>query len=173
MTTGLPRSFTARIESAGSALPAVEYRWDADTDILTATLPPEASEGGGSGSVEMEGADGSWVIFDVRHGQVAGVEVAVWPEVRKVTSLAPPSNAMPGRVTVPGRDAKLEVTALEVDTSLFADADAEERTIHFRFGSARATRAVRIAQDLVLDIDDRDAIAGVWLLNVPPFPGDQ
>ena len=59
MTTGFPRSFTACIESAGSALPAVEYRWNADTDLL------------------------------------------------------------------------------------------------------------------VLDIDDRDAIAGVWLLNVPPFPGDQ
>jgi hypothetical protein len=30
-----------------------------------------------------------------------------------------------------------------------------------------------LAQDLVLDIDDRDRIAGVWLLNVPPFPIDQ
>lgn len=24
-----------------------------------------------------------------------------------------------------------------------------------------------------VQIDDRDRIAGVWLLNVPPFPADQ
>ena len=53
------------------------------------------------------------------------------------------------------------------------DADASERTIHFRFGAARSMRAVRVAQDLIFDVDDSSHIAGVWLLNVPPFPTDQ
>ncbi len=68
---------TVHVEPGTSELPAVEYRWDADTDILTATMN-------------------------------AGVEVAV-----------------------------------------------------------------RGAQDLIFDVDDSNHIAGVWLLNVPPFPTDQ
>jgi hypothetical protein len=169
----IPGGFAARIESTGAAPPAVEYRWDADTDILTATLSVRAAGDGASGSVEMEGTDGSWVIFDVHAGHIAGVEVAVWPEVRKVRTLALPADVVSGRVAIPVRDAAPGVAALEVDTLLAADADAEEKTIHFRFGTARPSRAVRIAQDLVLEIDARDGIAGVWLLNVPPFPGDQ
>ena len=85
-----------RVEPISSVLPAVEYRWDADTDILTASLNAHAVGDGLSGSVEMEGKDGSWVIFDVHGGHIAGVEVAVWPEVRKVGTLVPPTNATPG-----------------------------------------------------------------------------
>ena len=29
------------------------------------------------------------------------------------------------------------------------------------------------ARDLLLELDDRDRIAGLWLLNVPPFPEDE
>jgi hypothetical protein len=173
MTPVIPGGFAARIEPTEGALSSVEYRWDADTDILTATVSVRAAGDGASGSVEMEGGDGSWVIFDVHAGVIVGVEVAVWPEVRKVRTLAPPADAVPGRVAIPARDASRGVAALEVDTFLSADADAEEKTIHFRFGAARPSRSVRIAQDLVLDIDERDGIAGVWLLKVPPFPGDQ
>ena len=36
-----------------------------------------------------------------------------------------------------------------------------------------AEAAVRVAQDLIFDVDDSNHIAGVWLLNVPPFPTDQ
>jgi hypothetical protein len=162
-----------RIEPTTAALPAVEYRWDTDTDILTATLRSTSVGEGVSGSVEMEGQDGSWLIFDVHAGHISGVEVAVWPEVRKVAALEPPSHAPPGRAAIPARNGVNGVTALEVNTRLAADADAQERTIHFRFGGARAAHAVRIGKDLVLDIDDREGIVGVWLLNVPPFPGDQ
>jgi hypothetical protein len=151
----------------------VEYRWDADTDILTATMNTGAKGQGMSGSVEIEGSDGSWLIFDVSGGRIAGVEVAVWPDVRKVGGLVPPVDAAPGLVTIPGRPSQPGVAALEIDTRLVADADASERTIHFRFGASRAVRAVRVAQDLIFDVDDANHIAGVWLLNVPPFPTDQ
>lgn len=154
-------------------LPAVEYRWDADTDILTATLNGGAPGTGMSGSVEIEGSDGSWLIFDVSGGRIAGVEVAVWPDVRKLNALAPPADAAPGMVTIPSRSSQPGLASLEIDTRLVADADASERTIHFRFGAARSMRAVRVAQDLLFDVDDSNHIAGVWLLNVPPFPTDQ
>jgi hypothetical protein len=160
------------VEAGAADLPAVEYRWDADTDILTATMNGAAKGNGMSGSVEVEGADGSWLIFDVNGGRIAGVEVAVWPDVRKVGTLTPPEAAA-SLVTIPSRPSQPGVASLEVDTRLVADADASERTIHFRFGAARQVRAVRVAQDLIFDVDDASHIAGVWFLNVPPFPTNQ
>ncbi len=160
-----------RVEPEQAPLSAVEYRWDADTDILTARLASAAVGGEGmSGSVEIEGSDGSWLILDVNAGRIAVVEVAVWPEVRKLASLRPPLSAVPSRVTVPSRRSHPAIAAIEVDTQLTAEADDAERTIHFRIGDARPMRAVGVAKDLVLDIDDRERLAGVWLLNVPPFP---
>jgi hypothetical protein len=161
------------VEPEAGALPSVEYRWDADTDILTAALSSGAKGQGMSGSVEIEGSDGSWLIFDVRGGRIAGVEVAVWPDVRKVGALAPPADANPCLVTIPARPSQPGVASLEIDTRLVADADATERTIHFRFGAARQVRAAKVAQDLIFDVDESSHIAGVWLLNVPPFPTDQ
>lgn len=161
------------VEAGTADLPPVEYRWDADTDILTATLNSGAKGQGMSGSVEIEGSDGSWLIFDVSGGRISGVEVAVWPDVRKVSGLTPPADATPSLVTIPSRPSQPGVASLEIDTRLVADADASERTIHFRFGAARSMRAVRVAQDLIFDVDDSNHIAGVWLLNVPPFPTDK
>jgi hypothetical protein len=65
------------------------------------------------------------------------------------------------------------VAAVEVDTQVTAEADHAERTIHFRFAGGRGGQVVRVAQDLLLDIDERSRLAGVWLLNVPPFPGER
>jgi hypothetical protein len=53
-----------------------------------------------------------------------------------------------------------------------AEADPSERTIHFRLGGRRPARTVSIARDILVDVGDDDAIKGIWLLNVPPFPGD-
>ena len=162
-----------RVEAEAGELPSVEYRWDADTDILTATMHGGAKGTGSSGSIEIEGSDGSWLIFDVSGGRIAGVEVAVWPDVRKVETLTPPADAVPGLVSIPAPVSPAGVASLEVDTRLVADADASERTIHFRFGAARTARAVRAARDLIFDLDETNHMAGVWLLNVPPFPTDQ
>jgi hypothetical protein len=153
-----------------SVLSDVDYRWDTDTDILTATLRNGAKGTGMSGSVELAGSDGSWVILDVEAGRVHGVEVAVWPDVRKVPTLHPPTDAQTASVIVPPPRSHPEVAALEVDASLIAEADHSERTIHFKLGVKRPARAVRFARDLLIELDDRDRIAGLWLLNVPPFP---
>lgn len=159
-----------RVEPATTALPAVDYRWDADTEILTASLHPSAVGEGMSGSVEIEGKDGSWLILEAASGRIVGLEVAVWPEVRTVASLVPPSAPVPSRVILPSRQSQPGVAVLEVDTVLVATSDKAERTIHFRIGPTRPTRPVRLAQDIILDIDERERIAGVWMLNVPPFP---
>lgn len=159
-----------QVEPAGGASPSVEYRWDPDTEILSAQLNPRSTGTGMSGSVELEGADGSWLILDVSAGRINGVEVAVWPDVHKRRSLVPPGSVEDGTVLVPSRRSQPDVAALEVETSLLAEADEAERVFHFTLGKRQKTRTVRFARDLLLDLDGSSHLAGLWLLNVPPFP---
>lgn len=164
-------SSAVRVEPLNEAPGDVEYRWDTDTDILTANLRVRASSEGASGSVEIEGTDGSWLILDLSGGSIQGVEVAVWPEVRKRPSLTPPGDATDGRVMVGGKDNG--IASIEMNTAIVAEADDSERTIHFRLGPSRQTKCVRIARSILIDVDGKDRIAGVWLLGVPPFPDAQ
>ena len=164
-------SIAVRVEPLVGNPSDVEYRWDPDTDILTANLRTRVTGDGASGSVEIEGSDGSWLILDLNGGSVHGVEVAVWPEVRKRSALTPPSETTDGRVMVGGSDNG--IASIEMNTALAAEADDSERTIHFRLGPSRQTRTVRIARDILIDVDGKDRIAGVWLLGVPPFPEGQ
>lgn len=160
-----------RIEPWTGAPAPVDYRWDEDTDILTARVSDSAN--GRSLSVDVEGSDGSWLILDVSDERIRGVEVAVWPTVRKRADLKPPDEVESVHVKV-GRDTTVApVPSVEVDTPVAAESDNAERTIHFRLGPGRQVRTVRIARDMLLDIDTRDRLAGVWLLDVPPFPVSQ
>jgi hypothetical protein len=164
-------SVSVQLQPADAAPPAVDYRWDTDTDILTARLRSQRGNTGMSSSVELEGSDGSWLILDVAGGTIDGVEVAVWPDVHKRRALAPPT-AEDARVVVPSAGASADpVSALEVEVRLLAESDDAERVIHFRVGAHREVRTVRVGRDLLLDVDPQSRIAGVWLLNVPPFPG--
>lgn len=150
-------------------LPPVEYRWDTDTDILVAMLRPAGVSEGVSGSLDFEGSDGSWLTFELVGGRLAAIEVAVWPDVKSVEALHPPEPDGAARVRIPQQGSEA-LAAMEVDTAIRAVADAPERTIHFRIGPTRASRAVHVARDLLLEIDAKQRIAGLWFLNVPPFP---
>lgn len=166
-------SITVQVEPAdGAATAAVEYRWDTDTAILTAGLAEGVPADGISGSVELAGNDGSWIILDVRGGRIRGVEVAVWPDVKKLPVLRAPADPERGSLVVPPGGAG-GVAVLQMDTTLVAEADQTERTIHFRLGAKRPARTVGIARDILVDVDDAAGITGIWLLNVPPFPGDE
>ena len=159
-----------RVEKASGALPAVKYRWDKDTEILTVNIAPTAGKDGLSGSVELEGLDGSWLMVEVEGGRLRSIEVAVWPEVHTVGSLAPPPQVDDVSLLVPARTSQPGIASMEVTAPLRAETDPAERTIHFALSPRRA-RTVRVARDVLVDLSDRDAITGVWLLNVPPFPG--
>ena len=160
------------VERHAESLSGVEYRWDADTEILTANVGADSgpAAGGASGSLGLEGNDGSWVILDVAGGRIQGVEVAVWPDVRQQRSLQPPLLVEDARVSLPDANEQGAIASLELDTSLVAESDPAKKTIHFRLGKPRRVTTVRIAQDLLIDVDSRSRIAGVWLLNVPPCP---
>jgi len=120
--------------------------------------------------MHIEGTDGAWLMLELRAGRLASVEVAVWPDVHLVEELAPPEADGIARLVLPLADWGAIVTAQEVDTPLVAVADEGERTIHFRIGPPRATRPVWVGRDLLVEVDARSEIAGLWLLSVPPSP---
>jgi hypothetical protein len=161
-------SLNVQIEPAAGAPPRVEYRWDVDTDILTASVP--APGDGPAGIVEVQGRDGSWVILDLRGGYIRGVEVAVWPDVQKLPSLMPPA-AEYGSAVLAHAIPRTGVVA--IDSPLSAEVDQPERTFHFRLATPVTTRAIRLADGIVLDVEPSGNVAGIWLLDVPPFPLDQ
>ncbi len=166
-------NIAVQVQPAEGAPSEVTYRWDFDTDILTASVADKPPGDGMSGSVELTGSDAACVILDVQAGLIIGVEVAVWPDVRKVAVLTPPAEPLHARAFVPMRKSQPGIALVEVETTLIAESDQAERTIHFRLGGKRATRTLRIAGDVLLDLDGHDTISGLWLLNVPPFPVDQ
>jgi hypothetical protein len=159
-----------QVEPNGGASPAVEYRWDPDTEILSAQIKPKAAGNGMSGSVELEGSDGSWLILDLNSGRINGIEVAVWPDVHLRNSLKPPGGIEEATISVPARRSQPDVASLEVETPMRAEADESERNFHFVIGKPQKIRTVRLASDLLLEIDSSNNLAGLWLLNVPPFP---
>lgn len=156
--------------ATGSAPPEVAYKWDSDTEILSAQLSDAPPSDGMSGSVGLEGADGSWLILDVASGRISGVEIAVWPEVRRMPALVPPQQIEDAHVSIPSRRSQPNIASMETVTRMIAEADAAQRTFHFRLGKPRLTRTIRVARDLLLDVDDKSQISGLWLLNVPPGP---
>ena len=163
-------NIAVQLEPNQGAPPAVAYRWDTDTDILTARLDDSAHGTGASGSVEVESDDGSWLILDVVKGRILGLEVAVWPNVRRRADLIPPPAVEDAHVLVPMDATTPGAGLLEIETTLLAESDEAERVVHFRLGGARGVRTVRLGRDFLIDLDPLSRIAGLWLLNVPPFP---
>ena len=164
-----------QLEPADAGLPPVEYRWDADTDILSARLRqrrqpadrPRPASGAAGETVELSGPDGSWLMLDLDADQLRGVEIAVWPTLRTRDRLTPPPATTPATVRVSSPPAGGEVCALVV-----AESDAGARTLHFRVGRAPVACTARLGGDLLVDLDARSRLAGLWLLNVPPAPSN-
>ena len=163
--------FEARVAPLNGKLPKVTYRWDPETDILTVACKGGPKGDGMDGTVDLEGGDGSFVVIDVSGGTLRGLDVVNWPEdVRTVASLAPPHTIKEGQGTFPGRPAEAGVGAVELDTALTVDKNPTESVFHIRVGRQRAATVVRVGDHLLVEIDKQSRIAGLWLLDVPPFP---
>ncbi len=161
-----------QLQPASGVRADVAYRWDPDTDILSAQLTPRGVGEGMSGSVGLEGRDGSWVILDVAAGHIDGVEVAVWPDVREIPVLTPPPAIEDARVVLAAPGSHAETSSLEMATHVTVESDQAQRNFHFRLGKPRTARTVRLARDLLVDVDANSHLSGLWLLNVPPCPSE-
>lgn len=163
--------FETRIEPLNGKLPKVSYRWDPETDILTVACKGVPKGEGMNGTVDLEGGDGSFVVIDVAGGAMRGVDVVTWPDdVRTVATLTPPATPKEGQVTFPDRRSENGVSAVEVDTALTVDKNEKESVFHIRVGRQRPATIVRVADHMLVEIDKQSRIAGLWLLEVPPFP---
>jgi hypothetical protein len=164
-------NFEARIEPLGGTLPKVSYHWDPETDILSVACKGGATANGLNGTVDLSGADGSFVVIDVAGGCLRGVDVVAWPDdVRTMAELAPPTAAKDGRVVFPSRRSQPGVAAVEVDTALTVEKNPAESVFHLRFGRSRPVTVVRVADRLLVEVDKQARIAGLWFADVPPFP---
>jgi hypothetical protein len=163
--------FETRIEPLTGALPKVSYRWDPETDILSVACKGCGKATGLNGTVDLEGADGAFVVLDVAGGCLRGLDVVTWPDdVRTREQLAAPAPAKDGRVVFPSRASQPGVAAVEVETPLTVEMNAAESVFHIRVGRARPVTVVRVADRLLVEVDKDSRLAGLWLLDVPPFP---
>lgn len=163
--------FETRIEPLDGKLPKVSYRWDAETDILSVACKGVARGNGLNGTVDLEGNDGSFVVLDVAGGCLRGLDVVTWPEeIRTLDALTGPAPAREARVVFPGRESQPGVAAVEVETGLTVEKNPAESVFHIRVGAKRPTTVVRVADHLLVEVDKQARLAGLWLLEVPPFP---
>jgi len=163
-----------RVVERSGRVPHIAYRWDTETDILTGAIKGGSKKAAGlTGSVELEGSDGSFILLDVVGGAIHGVEVVVWPDVRTSASLTPPPRVSDGDVQLPTRRSQPSVAAVEVDTALSIETNPSESVFHVRLGPSRPAVVVRVADSLLVEVDEQEELAGIWLLDVPPFPADE
>ncbi len=163
--------FEARIAPLDGKLPRVSYRWDPETDILSVACKGVSKATGMNGTVDLEGADGSFVVLDVVGGALRGLDVVTWPDdIRTVEVLAVPEAPTDGRVLFPTRRSQPGVAAVEVDTPLTVEKNQAESVFHIGVGRQRRATTVRVADHLLVDVDKQSRLAGLWLLEVPPFP---
>lgn len=163
----------ARIVERNGELPRMQYKWDAETDILTGAIHGNAKKDGAAGltgSVELEGSDGSFILLDVVGGAIRGVEVVVWPDVRTTASLHAPTDVKDGDVALPTRRSQPQIAAVEVDATITIETNPNESTFHVRVGAARRLDVVKVAEGLLVEVDDKSELAGLWLTGVPSFP---
>jgi hypothetical protein len=163
-------SLQAHIEPLNGPLPKIAWRWDAETDILSGGFKTTRKGAGLTGSVELTDEVGSIAVLDVVSGVICGLDVVVWPEVELVTGLRVPAQLTTGRVVIPARDPSAEISSLEIDTTISAEADGRDSIFHLRVGAPRPVEVVRVAEQLYIEVDQERGLAGFWLTEVPPFP---
>jgi len=159
----------ARVEPLGGSLPAIAWRWDPETDILSGAFKANRKSGGLTGTVELTDAEGSVAVLDVSNGVICGIDVVVWPEVSTRSDIQVPARLTDGRVVLPSIGSRTAVASVEVDTSLSVETNSSESIFHLRIGPRRPVEVVRAADNFYVEVDQQGALAGFWMTNVPPF----
>ena len=164
--------YDIRVEPLDGKLPKVSYTWDTETDILSVACKGSGAKATGlSGTVDLQGDDGSFVVMDVACGVLRGLDVVTWPDdVRVVADLSGPEGAKDGSVVFPSRRSQPGIAAVEVDAALTVEKNAGESVFHIRVGRIKAASVVRVGDHLLVEVDKQSRLVGLWLLEVPPFP---
>lgn len=156
------------VEPQSKPLPAFDFHWDPETEILAGRHALPETDGVRAVAWEFEGPEGAVVVLETVGDALCSVEVVVWPDVERVKSLHAPHDAKPARVGFVASQ-KEAGGVVEIDTVITAGAPPSETLIHLSFGTSRA-RSVRVAENVVVDLDADERLAGLWLENLPLFP---
>lgn len=164
-------TITTKVLPHNDDLRQMEFRWNQETEILAGDLPGLVAEENASHTIELGGTQGSYMSLNVQDGILTGIEVVVWPRGHRVEDLSPPEATRIGRlqVTVAGETASPDVVELEVP--FFCTRDVNESRVHLAFGARRDVEAVALAKNLIAEIDRQGNLAGLWLTEIPRFPG--
>jgi hypothetical protein len=165
--------FQGRVEELNGHLPAAQFRWDPETEILSCRLADIEGPGGYTGAIELADPRGPIITLDMQDGTLLAVEVVVWPEVATVADLRPPEPARTGRLRVPPRPSQPGIALTEVELAMQGRRTPDESVIHLTVGPRRRTEPIQLARGLLIEMDDQAQPAGFWLLDVPPFPHDE
>jgi hypothetical protein len=160
----------AHIEPLSGSLPAIAWRWDAETDILSGSFKGTRKSGGLTGTVELTDDVGSVAVLDVNNGVICGLDIVVWPEVTTLPNLAVPAQLTDGRVILPARPSRPGLSSVEVDTTLSVRTNQSESVFHLQIGPRRPVEVVRTADSFYVEVDEEGTLAGFWITGVPPFP---
>jgi hypothetical protein len=156
------------VERAEGPLPAFDFHWDAETEILAGRHPAPARKGAHAVAWEFEAPDGAVVVLETVDGVLCGIEVVVWPDVERAARLVAPHDAAPGRAHL-APPAGASGAVVQIEARITAAALPSETLIHLALGAPRA-RSVRVAENVVIDLDAEDGLAGLWLEELPLFP---
>ncbi len=159
----------AKVEPLAGSLPAISWRWDPETDILSGSFKGTRKTGGLTGTVELTDAEGSVAVLDVNNGAVCGIDMVVWPEVSTRSDIQVPPQVTDGRVVLGSGGSRAAVASVEVDTSLSVETNASESVFHLLIGGRRPVDVVRVADNFYVEVDQQGGVAGFWMTNVPPF----
>ncbi len=151
-----------------TSLPVLTWRWDAETDILSGSFRA-ASSSRLDGTIELNDIEGAIAVLDIADGAVSGLDIVVWPEVTTSRTLLLPTSVDSGRLVL-GAAVTERTTSFEVESPLAMRTNAGENLYHLRLGEQRVARTVRVADQLLVELDPDGTLAGCWLIGVPPFP---
>lgn len=164
---------SARVEPHPGAVPAVTWRWDPETDILSGSFDPGPGGSGLTGTVELSDSSGAIAVLDLSGGAIAGLDMVVWPEVATVPGLAAPAATRDGRVVLAGDADLTAVGALDIDAALVVRTDPGEHVFHAQFSGMQPAEVVRVADRLLVEVGADGELVGFWLTDVPAFPAGE
>jgi hypothetical protein len=82
--------------------------------------------------------------------------------------LKPPAASRNAEVLWPAKPSAIAAAAaVELETPLLASTNDAGTLLHLELGRSRVAETVRLADRLLADIDDRQRLAGLWLLELP------
>ncbi len=161
--------FGGRIEELAGDLPSLRYVWDENTEILSGKVEEELGTRGYTGSVELEDSRGAVITLDMQLGAFQGLEVVVWPTTTIVEGLEAPPPNREGYITVPARPSQPGIAVLEIDVPIDSRRTPDGSLVHLRIGELASKERVQVADNLMVELNRFEEIAGFWLLNVPPL----